>query len=227
MTMPESTTITASSTVTWPVTGSTSTATAVACDPNVSSKFMWPRSSGTGMVLPGECTTVVVRPGSIPAGRRCGCHHASAAIGGEAASAPVRARMCAAIASIFVRSSVAARVTAPPAITAVRLPHEPMPYGSAAVSPSLTVMCASSMPSTSAATWASVVSCPWPCDFVPTATVTLPSGSTETGRHLPRAEAPGDAVLRRRAALHEHRDADPDVTARRRAPPAGAARHSS
>ena len=48
------------------------------------------------------------------------------------------------------------------------------------MSPSRTVTQSASVPRASAATWASTVSWAWPWLFVPTVTVTLPSGSTAT-----------------------------------------------
>ena len=76
-------------------------------------------------------------------------------------------RRWAPILRIFSRSSRLARVTAPPAITMLREASVPMPKGESAVSPWRTEIRAGSMPSTSCATWASVVSNPWPCDWMP------------------------------------------------------------
>ena len=53
--------------------------------------------------------------------------------------------------------------TAPFAIVAARLPPVPISAtGVTAVSPNTTRMSSNGMPNSSAATWASVVSCPWP-----------------------------------------------------------------
>ena len=131
---------------------------------------------------------------SVPGGSRNVCKYAAPATAANGSSAsPARKRpplsvtalasvwsMCAAMAIIRPRSSVTALMTAPPPMTAERLPQLPMPYGRTAVSPSLTAIQSIGIVRISDATWARVVSCPWPCDLVPAATLTWPSGCTAT-----------------------------------------------
>ena len=88
--------------------------------------------------------------------------------------------MCAAIIAIFSRTRRAARMSAPPLTTMLRLANEPLPYGQRSVSPSTIVTAPSSTPSSSARTWASVVACPWPWEAALTKPRTSPVGSTRT-----------------------------------------------
>ena len=71
-------------------------------------------------------------------------------------------------------------MVAPPPMTAERLAKVPQPYGVASVSPCVPLSSPGSSPSSSAAIWASVVWCPWPCPQVPTETVTSAEGSILT-----------------------------------------------
>ena len=68
-----------------------------------------------------------------------------------------------------------ARATAPPDITMLREAKVPNPNAVLSVSPWRTEIRAGSMPSSSAATCDSAVSRPWPCDWMPTISTTLPS----------------------------------------------------
>ena len=68
-------------------------------------------------------------------------------------------------------------MAAPPARTALRLAKVPIPYGVVEVSPKRTFTSARGMVSSSATTWAKVVSWPWPWLWVETWAVTLPEGS--------------------------------------------------
>ena len=83
---------------------------------------------------------------------------------------------CAPIAPMRVASSRHAVATAPPAITAQREPQVPVEYGVSAVSPCTTMIFSSGRPRTSCATWASVVSSPWPWLWMPTRSSSPPSG---------------------------------------------------
>ena len=84
--------------------------------------------------------------------------------------------MCA----ILSRTARAARMAAPPPITAWREAKAPRPNGVASVSPSTTRTEATGTPSSEATIWAMVVSVPWPCDVTPARTVTAPDGSIRT-----------------------------------------------
>ena len=89
------------------------------------------------------------------------------------------------------RSSRAPIVTAPPAIAADRLPPVPaMLNGVTAVSPKRTRTCSIVTPTSSAATWARVVSWPWPCGICWVTTVTTPSSSSTTRTGSPPTAAP-------------------------------------
>ena len=55
-----------------------------------------------------------------------------------------------------------------------------VPTGTAAVSPSMTLIRSIGMPKLAATIWAYVVACPWPWLWVPRASVTLPSPATRT-----------------------------------------------
>ena len=68
-----------------------------------------------------------------------------------------------------------ARATAPPDITMLREAKVPKPKAVLSVSPWRTEIRAGSMPSSWAATCDSAVSSPWPCDWMPTISTTLPS----------------------------------------------------
>lgn len=65
--------------------------------------------------------------------------------------------------------------TAPPDITMLREAKVPMPKGETWVSPWRTETCAGSTPSSSQAIYASVVSMPWPCETMPTISMSEPS----------------------------------------------------
>ncbi len=69
-----------------------------------------------------------------------------------------------------------AAATAPPAMTMQREPHVPVEYGVSAVSPCTTRTRSGRTPSTSLATWARVVSSPWPWLCTPTRSSSPPSG---------------------------------------------------
>ena len=69
-----------------------------------------------------------------------------------------------------------ARATAPPDITMLREAKVPNPKAVLSVSPWRTEIRAGSMPSSCAAICDKVVSSPWPCDWMPTISTTLPSG---------------------------------------------------
>ena len=84
------------------------------------------------------------------------------------------------MAVILSRSARAARVTAPPPITAWRDAKAPSPNGVASVSPKITRTASSGSPSSAATSWAIVVSSPWPCEVTPASTVTAPEGSIRT-----------------------------------------------
>ena len=68
-----------------------------------------------------------------------------------------------------------ARATAPPDMTMLREAKVPKPKAVLSVSPCRTEMRAGSMPSSSQAICDSAVSSPWPCDWMPTISTTLPS----------------------------------------------------
>ena len=85
-----------------------------------------------------------------------------------------------AIRATFSRTRRAARTSAPPLTTMLRLANEPLPYGQRSVSPSTMLTAPMSTPSSSARTWASVVACPCPCDAALTNPRTSPVGSTRT-----------------------------------------------
>ena len=61
-------------------------------------------------------------------------------------------------------------------MTMLREAMVPIPNGETPVSPWRTEILAGSMPSSSCAIWASVVSRPWPCDWMPTNSTSVPSG---------------------------------------------------
>ena len=67
-----------------------------------------------------------------------------------------------------------------PAVTPLRLAKVPMPNGTAAVSPPVTVTHSSGTPRTSAQIWANDVSWPWPELTAPVATTTRPARSSVT-----------------------------------------------
>ena len=85
-----------------------------------------------------------------------------------------------AIFPIFSRTRRAARTSAPPLTTMLRLANDPLPYGQRSVSPSTMVTAARSTPSSSARIWASVVACPWPWEAALTNPRASPVGSTRT-----------------------------------------------
>ena len=87
---------------------------------------------------------------------------------------------CAAISIALARTIAHALRHELPAITAVPLPPVPRPYAVTALSPCTIVTSSKSMPSSSATTCAIVVSMPWPCEPVPSETVTWPFGLTRT-----------------------------------------------
>ena len=76
------------------------------------------------------------------------------------------------------RTAPAARIAAPPPITACREANAPRPKGVASVSPRTTDTASNGTPSSDATIWATVVSSPWPCDVTPASTVTAPEGSS-------------------------------------------------
>ena len=82
--------------------------------------------------------------------------------------------------TILSRTPRAARVAAPPPMTAWREAKAPRPNGVASVSPSTTVTASKATPSSEATIWATVVSVPCPCDVTPASTVTAPDGSIRT-----------------------------------------------
>ena len=61
-------------------------------------------------------------------------------------------------------------------VTMLREAMVPMPNGDRPVSPWRTEILAGSMPSSSCAICDSVVSSPWPCDWMPTSSTSVPSG---------------------------------------------------
>ena len=78
------------------------------------------------------------------------------------------------------RTARAARMAAPPPITAWREANAPRPNGVASVSPRITVTDSNGTPSSEATIWAIVVSSPCPCEVTPASTVTAPDGSIRT-----------------------------------------------
>ncbi len=130
-------------------------------------------------------------------------------------STPGRPRLpragSAAILRAFALIFRAAIAPAAPAVGVERLAYVPRPYGAVSVSPSSTSTSAAGMPSSSAMICAYVVSCPWPCDFVPKRAIAFPVGwiriSAESNILMPRMsksrECPGTHHL------GEARDADP------------------
>ena len=95
-------------------------------------------------------------------------------------SSGAASRSRAAARTSFARTAVAASWTELPAFTALRLAKVPTPKATAAVSPPTTVTQSSGTPSASAATWANVVSWPWPAEAAPVATLTRPARSSLT-----------------------------------------------
>src|SRR5437870_5588119 len=79
-------------------------------------------------------------------------------------SSGAASRSRAAARTSFARTAVAASWTELPAFTALRLAKVPTPKATAAVSPPTTVTQSTGTPSASAATWANVVSWPWPAE---------------------------------------------------------------
>src|SRR5712675_1388379 len=75
--------------------------------------------------------------------------------------------MAAANCRILCAASLEARWTEEPALTAVRAANEPTPSPVAAVSPVTIVTSSGVQPNWSAAIWASVVLCDWPCGVAP------------------------------------------------------------
>jgi hypothetical protein len=88
--------------------------------------------------------------------------------------------MCAPILMKRGISALQALITAPPAMTMERDAYVPVENGVVPVSPCTTWMRATSMPSTSFASWASVVSMPWPCECTPTRTSSPPPAVQRT-----------------------------------------------
>ena len=149
-------------------------------------------------------TRVLSRPGSTPSAavaaparrassakvtRRSG-RRRSAKVGpacSRSASSMPSAR--AARARAFTRTSRAASAIALPPTTAARLANEPVPCSTPAVSPATTVTSAGVTPSSSAATWASVVSSPWPWVDTPLHAEMRPAASTRT-RALSKGPTP-------------------------------------
>ena len=93
--------------------------------------------------------------------------------GAASSSAPAAART-------FARTWPAASAIELPAVTPLRLANVPMPNGTPAVSPPVTVTQSSGTPSASAATCANDVSWPWPEHTAPVATCTRPAASSVT-----------------------------------------------
>ena len=83
--------------------------------------------------------------------------------------------MWAAMTAIWSRTLRHAPATAPPAMTMERDAKVPMPKGLSALSPWRTEMRSGSMPSSSQATWARVVSRPWPWLWMPVSSTRVPS----------------------------------------------------
>src|SRR5437773_989190 len=82
-----------------------------------------------------------------------------------------------------------------PPTHAERLPYVPIPNGICAVSPWTISTCSIGMPSSSATSWANVVSCPCPCECDPVYTVTAPAGWTRTWPDSQRpAPAPSESA---------------------------------
>ena len=86
--------------------------------------------------------------------------------------------------------------TAAPPICRLRDPPVPPPSGIRSVSPHFRVILSTPMPSTSLASMAHAVWCPWPCGDVPVKIVALPSGWTSTVAFSrgPPSSAPGPVI---------------------------------
>ena len=124
--------------------------------------------------------------------------------------------------TIFARTICAASRTAPLHSTALRLPPVPGPYGVALVSPRMIVTLSTGTPSSSAATWAAVVSTLWPWLALLVATSTRPFVVMLDARRLAGQRAHGDA-----RRLDVQPDADADAAGPRPAPAACSARNAA
>ena len=91
-------------------------------------------------------------------------------------SAGSHCRRCAPMRHNLSRNMRLARATAPPDITMLREANVPKPNAVLSVSPCRTEICDGSIPSSWQAICDSVVSSPWPCDWMPTCSTRLPSG---------------------------------------------------
>ena len=90
-------------------------------------------------------------------------------------------------------SSSAACLTAAPPCCRLREPPVPPPSGTRSVSPHFTVIFSIGMPSSSLASIAQTVECPWPWGEVPVRIVAVPSGCTSTvafSREAPASPPP-------------------------------------
>jgi len=140
-----------------------------------------------GNVAPGAENTVRTTSRSVSASRASGTV-ASGSPATENALRPASKTRSAGLAS----SSSAARrratsisssdafCTAAPPCCRLREPPVPPPSGIMSVSPHLSVIRSTGMPSLSLASIAHAVACPWPCGEVPVRIVALPSGWTST-----------------------------------------------
>jgi len=171
-TVPASSTVTSRPSTALPV--SVSTSTTATCAPN-------------GNVEPGAPNTARTTSRSRPARLASD----TAASGSPATANADRARSKTRSADL-TSSETAARCratssrsrdaccTAAPPSCRLREPPVPPPSGIRSVSPHVTVISSTGMPSTSLASMAHAVWCPWPCGDVPVKIVARPSGWTST-----------------------------------------------
>ncbi len=99
----------------------------------------------------------------------------------------------AASALALATTAAQASTSSVPASRMLRSEWVPPPPSTTRVSPVTNRIVSISTPSWSATTWAKVVSCPWPVDWVPATTVTSPSVPTLTSTRS-RGAPTGDSM---------------------------------
>ena len=96
--------------------------------------------------------------------------------------AAASSRCAAILVPVAMRASDASTAALPPR-TIEREAKVPTPFATRSVSPMTMLTVSKGTPSRSATTWAKTVSWPWPCDWLPIGTSTIPVGSTRTSAY--------------------------------------------